>query len=230
VTRAYNFAPVSVAENPCTVVCERNHGTGSAYSLFGVLKGATAKIVLSCVAGAALGAVVAVPLALSTPETPAPSVSVSTPPPVARAAPIAPPVARPPEAQEPEPERAPAPPIATAAAAASSAPRTLSAETELLLAAQRELSAGQPERALALLAEHDRRHPRGVLAQERAASRVLALCAAGRTAEARAEAEAFVREAPGSPLVPRVRRSCAFTAPKSSAAFAPLTEPARPGQ
>jgi hypothetical protein len=221
---------VGVASSSLLAAPAAAAGGAPAASLFGVFKGAATKVLLSCLAGAALGTAVAVPIALSTPE-PAPSAvaSVAPPPIVARAASSAALAAHPPPQGAPAAmapsARGPAP-----SAAVSSAPRTLTAEAELLLAAQHELGAGRAERALALLDEHAQRHPRGVLAQESAAARVLALCATGRVAAARAEAEAFVREAPGSPLVPRVRRSCAFAAPKSSAAFAPLTEPARPGQ
>jgi hypothetical protein len=42
------------------------------------------------------------------------------------------------------------------------------------------------------------------------AARVLALCAAGRAPEARAEAERLLGEAPSSVHAGRVRASCAF--------------------
>jgi hypothetical protein len=101
-------------------------------------------------------------------------------------------------------------------------PETLAREAELIAAAQGALAKGQGERALALLAEHGREHPEGALAEERSAARVLALCQSGRVAEARGEAAAFLARAPRSPLVPRIRRSCAGA---SSAAFGPVTDP-----
>jgi hypothetical protein len=65
-----------------------------------------------------------------------------------------------------------------------------------------------PTRALALLDEQDRTFVRGVLREERAAARVLALCAAQRTGEARQSAESFVRRYPASPLRARVLAAC----------------------
>ena len=59
--------------------------------------------------------------------------------------------------------------------------------------------------------EHASRFPRGALAEERSAARVLALCDLGRALEARGAAEAFVRASPNSPLVPRLRGSCALS-------------------
>ena len=84
----------------------------------------------------------------------------------------------------------------------------LTAETRLIGNANAALQAGDAARALSLLDEHARRFPGGVLAEERDAERVLALCAAGRTSDARARAERFLRERPKSALAPKVRTSC----------------------
>ncbi len=86
---------------------------------------------------------------------------------------------------------------------------SLAEETRLLEAAQRELARNQGAAALALLDEHVAKFPRGALSEERAAARILALCHLGRTAEAQRAAEAFVALAPQSPLVPRLKSSCA---------------------
>jgi hypothetical protein len=86
---------------------------------------------------------------------------------------------------------------------------SLAEETRLLQAAQRELAQKRTAAALVLLDEHAAKFPRGALAQERAGARVLALCDLGRLAEARSAAAAFVRASPHSPLVPRLRASCA---------------------
>ena len=91
----------------------------------------------------------------------------------------------------------------------STAAASLAEETRLLQAAQRELAQKRTAAALALLDEHATKFPRGALAEERAGARVLALCDLGRAAEARSAAEAFVRASPQSPLVPRLRASCA---------------------
>jgi hypothetical protein len=92
----------------------------------------------------------------------------------------------------------------------------LSAELALLGAAQRDLAAGRADQALSQLAEHGRRFPNGALAGERLAARVFALCALGRTEEARRAARDFQVAAPGSPLTPRVLASCGGTTPSET--------------
>jgi hypothetical protein len=87
-------------------------------------------------------------------------------------------------------------------------PDELRAETDALRLAQRALRDGDATRALALLDEQDRSYRSGLLGQERAAARVMALCQAGQADQARAEAASFERRFPRSPLVPRVRSSC----------------------
>ncbi|HEX6273935.1 MAG TPA: hypothetical protein VFZ53_12895, partial [Polyangiaceae bacterium] len=114
------------------------------------------------------------------------------------------------------PEKSAAAPVTPAAShttspVASTGATSLAEETRLLQAAQRELARKNTAAALALLEEHATRYPHGALAQERSAARVLALCDLGRTAEAREAAEAFVRASPQSPLVPRLRGSCALS-------------------
>jgi hypothetical protein len=64
----------------------------------------------------------------------------------------------------------------------------LAAEARLLAAAQSAVDLRHGAHALALLGEHDRRFPAGVLAPESEALRVDALCAAGRADDANAEA------------------------------------------
>jgi hypothetical protein len=96
-------------------------------------------------------------------------------------------------------------PRATAPVAGSS----LVEETERLEKAQAELRAGHPDRALAALDEQDAEFKQGTLREERRAGRILALCAAGRKAEAKAEAARFLAESPRSPTAARIRSSCA---------------------
>ncbi len=93
--------------------------------------------------------------------------------------------------------------------AGADVPSTLEAETRLLREAEVSLRAGDAQRALALLDEHAARFGGGILQEERAAERILALCALGRTGEARAEVDRFLLERPRSPLADRVRASCA---------------------
>jgi hypothetical protein len=94
------------------------------------------------------------------------------------------------------------------AAGLGSPDATLGAETQLMRPADQALRTGDPARALELLDEHERRFPQGVLAEERSAERVTALCGLGRVDEAHAEAARFIATHADSPLVSSVRRSC----------------------
>lgn len=102
-----------------------------------------------------------------------------------------------------------APSAGSASPAVEPAEGALTRETRLVAEAREALRAGEAGRALALLEEHARRFPGGVLAAEREAERVTALCALGRSAEARAHAARFSREHPSSALGARVRAACA---------------------
>lgn len=105
-------------------------------------------------------------------------------------------------------------PTAPAAETPAPAPATideLPAETALLRRAQAALAAHtatSADDALAALDEHARRFPSGTLAEERDATRALALCAAGRVAEAQSAARSFLAAHPTSPLAHRVRSAC----------------------
>lgn len=69
----------------------------------------------------------------------------------------------------------------------TSRPRdNLSEEVAILSSAQAELHSGRAENALRLLAEHERKYRRGILAEERTAAKIQALCALGRVTEANA--------------------------------------------
>jgi len=67
--------------------------------------------------------------------------------------------------------------------------------------------------ALRLVAEHAKKYPRGVLAEEREALRVRSLASAGQTAESRRGAAALAQRFPRSVLLPRIR---AFAAPDAT--------------
>jgi hypothetical protein len=88
----------------------------------------------------------------------------------------------------------------------------LDREVELIRQAHDALRDGEPGFALAILDDHERRFPRGALAQDRDAQRVLALCALGRLEEARTAAARFLSGYPLSPHAPAVRDSCAAAA------------------
>ncbi len=77
----------------------------------------------------------------------------------------------------------------------------LGAELALLRAARTALASAAPEQALRELAEHQRRFPGGLLAEERMVLRVQALCESGATEQARAAAQEFSNAHPGSPHV-----------------------------
>jgi hypothetical protein len=109
----------------------------------------------------------------------------------------------------PRPSATNAPPSRTAAVAVGAhPPSTLPVEVGLLDEAGVALREGRATQALALFDEHASRFPNGVLAEERAAGRVFALCKLGRIGEARSDADRFLRERPRSPLAERVRASC----------------------
>jgi hypothetical protein len=87
-------------------------------------------------------------------------------------------------------------------------PASLEVEAQLLREADHALKAGDASTSLRLLEEHARRFPNGALEPERSAERVLALCRAGRLADARREARAFLAGHPAGPLTSRVQASC----------------------
>jgi len=87
----------------------------------------------------------------------------------------------------------------------------LAREVALLSRAGVELHADRPAAALEALDEHQRSFPRGVLAEERAAAKVRALCALGRMKEAQAELARLTRTSPASPHLARAVQSCSMT-------------------
>ena len=116
------------------------------------------------------------------------------------------------------PEAAPSP-SAFVAGASSSRPadtqktvsRTrdgLAEEIALLSRAETELRAGRPAKALLVLAEHQRKFPRGTLAEERTAARIQALCALGRRDEANAQLAQLLHISPNSAHERRARQAC----------------------
>jgi hypothetical protein len=84
----------------------------------------------------------------------------------------------------------------------------LDAEVSLLRAAQQALQAGRYPEALAKLAEHAQRFPRGVLRNEREASRAIALCQGGQSKSGQGRARDYLRANADSPLAARVKSAC----------------------
>jgi hypothetical protein len=93
---------------------------------------------------------------------------------------------------------------------------TLDAELALIRRAHTLLIEGHADEALVALDEHALRFPAGVLAEDRAAQRVLALCALGRFEAAHEEGQQFVSNHPLSPHVAAIRSSCAFVASREN--------------
>ena len=81
-------------------------------------------------------------------------------------------------------------------------------ELGLLRDVQKSLNEGDGDAALKKLDEHEKKHGKGKLSEERRAARVFALCKAGRKKEARAAAAHFLSTSPRSPLAPRVAAAC----------------------
>jgi hypothetical protein len=81
-------------------------------------------------------------------------------------------------------------------------------EVALLSKAQTALSRGRPQEALAALSEHAQRFPKGVLTEERVATRARTLCALGRRPEAETELKRIERLNPTSAYLARARESC----------------------
>lgn len=122
-----------------------------------------------------------------------------------------------PQTEPSDPPRAAAPAVSRAQprSSATSVPAMpeaaedpLDVETRGLGEAHRALQSGDARRALTLLDQQAAAHAQGELREERAAARVVALCKLGRTKEALAVAESFLRENPGSLLADRVRAAC----------------------
>jgi hypothetical protein len=116
-------------------------------------------------------------------------------------------------AASPRSDRAPAsvvvPPV-PAPAPVQAPPEAPSIDDEIALVrdARAALRSGDASQALALLDDHDRRFPGGALSEDCAAARIYALCALGRTDQARALASRFLSEHPLSPHAASVRNSC----------------------
>lgn len=101
-------------------------------------------------------------------------------------------------------------PSSSEAAPLAEAPPGLSAELQLLNAAQSALRDGRGAQALALLQRYDQAFPQGQLLGERLAAEVFAACQIGERGRASGAAERFLQQDASSVLAGRVRRSCAF--------------------
>lgn len=96
---------------------------------------------------------------------------------------------------------------------AAPSPSSLAEETRLLERARTAVTENRPSDALGILREAQESFPNGVLGQERAALRVVALCDAGKLAAGRTAAAAFLRAHPRSALRSRVESACPEATP-----------------
>jgi hypothetical protein len=127
------------------------------------------------------------------------------------------PVTHPNAAVHPMAAQAPAvaafPSSASSASLATPAPSAvglaLSVEARALAKVQSALKEGRNAEALRLVEEQRQQFAHGELQQERDAARIVALCAVGRVADARAAARDFLTGSPRSPFAARIRASCA---------------------
>lgn len=218
----------AAAASSATVTSAAVGGAGTVIGTKAVFSSVAAKVMLGVVLAGGGGA--AIFEATSAPTSPAPRVGSSavttatvTP---ARAAPASPPahavaISEAPRVDvvEEQPAVAPTPheraPALSAKPVAGNVPprplaeSTLAEEARLLREANEAIQNGQPGVALDRLAQHERSYPNGLLTEERAGQRVLALCAAGRDTEAKGLARSFLSHYPQSPYVSRVEGSCA---------------------
>ncbi len=131
----------------------------------------------------------------------------------AEVVPIPPPAIEPIAAPDPSLSRASAPLAATPTRAslderpAGDAPESAK-ELALVTAMQVALRAGDRDRVLALVGEHERMFPASPWRHEREGARVLAECGDGPSEPAKMRAAAFLVEYPRSPLAARVKATC----------------------
>ena len=143
-----------------------------------------------------------------TQTAPAPAEAPVKPP--AIAAPVvthaAPPASNVESADVPPSALAPEPPATPTRKTATVDP--LAEEVAILSKATSALRAGSPTEGLRLLDEHQRRFPKGRLAEERRAARIQALCALGKLSAAEAELARLAQSSPRSPHLARAQRAC----------------------
>jgi hypothetical protein len=99
--------------------------------------------------------------------------------------------------------------VRRAPAAPAQPESSLAVELAMLQRARRALNADNGRLALGIVQELDERFPKGVLVEERSATRILSLCQLERVADARRAAREFLERYPSSVYAERVRQSCA---------------------
>lgn len=110
---------------------------------------------------------------------------------------------------EPAPaEPAPVVETATPSKRRTEPARTLADETVLFREIQQALVEKRPKHALEAIGRHERDFPRGAFRQERVVAKAQALCALGRTSDARRVRDQFLARNASSHLAPRMRAVC----------------------
>lgn len=145
------------------------------------------------------------------PAEPRVPAAIEAAPPVVAPPVVAPPLVAPPLAAPGPALRPSRPPEGGSAGASDGAPAAepdLAAEVALMRQARAALDRGDPDAALRVLAEHAQDFAAGQMKEDRLRLRIEALCALGRRDRARAEADAFLRDHPGSTHTARVRGLC----------------------
>jgi hypothetical protein len=85
-------------------------------------------------------------------------------------------------------------------------------ELALIRRALAMVNAGDAQGALGLLGLHAVRYPNGVMSEERAGLRAIALCRSGDSVQGLAAGQSFLRVFPSSPMAARVRGACKASA------------------
>ncbi len=109
--------------------------------------------------------------------------------------------------------------------AAALDPSRFAEETALLHAIRRSARSGEHARTLELAEDHARRFETGVLAPERQALEIAALCHLGRSDDARDRASTWSRQHADQPLAADVRHGCAGTEEKPTKSGPAMQDP-----
>lgn len=184
-------APQPASQQRCWLAIVPGLSAKTGGSGVGAWLGARAVATVLVVAGAAGAVAVAASTSRDRPAPPPPA-----PDPIAARVDVPPPPAT---VAEPAPQE----PLPSVPRKTMDPGDRLAAEVALLDRARDELPR-DPAAALALLAEHARRFPRGALVDVRGAVEALALCAQGRAAEADARAAQLLRDHPASAAAQRL--------------------------
>lgn len=157
--------------------------------------------------------------AIETHAPPPPVANLPSPTPVTPE-PVAPAGQTAPDGPAPDPKSSPPPRKPLEAQGATD---SLDDDTDLLRRASAALTQGRADAALQLTSEHALRFPKSPLSDLRAAVRIDAHCRRGDLERAHEQAVSFLEARPGSPVVPRIKKSCGVS--QENTASSDTTEP-----